>query len=133
MSIMQDTVWTNFWLSAAGYFVIQSFSKFWTDPSAPWQTSYMIFLSNLRNVTHQFILKSGLSAVHSCTNNLLCIFHNFSTETDKPSPACRRFDLCWQQGKQVSGQRTLGLLFSLLNTTTQQPPVGHGLHFIEVS
>ena len=43
------------------------FYKFWTGPSAPWLTSYVIFLSNLGNVTHQCILKSNLSAVYSCT------------------------------------------------------------------
>jgi len=71
------------------------FSKFSTDPSAPWLTSYVVCLSNLRNVTQQFILKSSLSAVHSCANNLLCISHNFSTATDKPSPIYQRLQLCW--------------------------------------
>jgi len=76
-------------------FCHSEFSKLWTDPSAPWLTSYVIFLSNLRNVTHQFILKSSLSAVHSYTNNLLCISHNFSTPTDKPSAVYQRFQLRW--------------------------------------
>jgi len=71
------------------------FSEFSTDPSAPWLTSFVVFLSDLRNVTHQFILKSSLSALHSFTNNLLCIPHNFSTATGKPLAIYQRLQLCW--------------------------------------
>jgi len=76
-------------------FCYSEFPKFSTDPSAPWLTSYVVFHSNLRNVTNQFILKSSLSAVHYFTNNMLCISHTFSTATDKPSPIYQWLQLCW--------------------------------------